>query len=1043
MNLLKHLQHYSTTTIRARLTLVLSMGVLLLFSAMILIKIFGLPAGIYKGEYRSREEEAISRLSVFADELKARVTEWFDERQGDARSLVRNRQAHKMIVAITAVQGKEAREGLREYRDLRDQIKQIRDAHAIYASIDIVDLASGWIVLSTDDRQSGHKAPYDLELTALLRQHGQESIFFNIDKNSRTLHLNICTVISGAAGGQKNGKIAAVLFRIRMDDMTRQLLRPRQSLGSSSEVIFVTMDRLLITPLRHTLPDGSIATPLAYRLETEPARYATWGVAGVVSAPDYRGVPVIAVVRHLRPQTDFGIGMIVKQDRQEIMAPIYKSMYSSAVIMLIGLLLMLFTLYAATARLLRPLEQLSEAARRIRQGDLNARSQAAGTDEIGALSHSFNAMADTYQDRHQEMEREIRKRTAELVASETKLKLIFNSSRDAIGVSLQGKHVLANPAYVAMFGYDDPASVMALSVLDLIAKSERPRILDFMRKRAAGENVPGSYETLGLRKDGTEFSMDVSVSSYRIQDDQYTLVLLRDITAHKQADAILKKERDRAQQYLDTVEAIIVALDANGSVTMVNRKGCEILGFRESEIVGRNWFEQFLPRPEGREPAYAIFQKIMAGNIKETTYFENAIITRSGEQRTIAWHNSSLRDADGRIVGTLSAGEDNTERKKLEDQLRQAQKMEAVGVLAGGVAHDFNNILSAIVGYASLIQMKIKADIHLRQMVDQVLASTERAAELTKSLLAFSRKQVVELKPLNVNDLLYQFHKIMVRLVSEDIEFRLNLCGETLMVSADKGQLEQVLMNLVANARDAMPKGGTLIVTTESVKLEEDQGDLKQGSFAAISVSDTGLGMENTTVEHIFEPFYTTKEVGKGTGLGLAIVHGIIMNHKGVIHVSSEPGKGTTFKLWIPLHVSVSAANIPPRFLPPPRGTEVILLVEDDPAVREATRRILEEHGYSVLTAIDGEDAIAAFRANKERIQLVLCDVIMPRKNGREAVEEIKRMSPAVKVLFMSGYTADIISQRGLLQEDFHFISKPLNPSDLLKTMRDVLRADH
>jgi CheY-like chemotaxis protein len=327
--------------------------------------------------------------------------------------------------------------------------------------------------------------------------------------------------------------------------------------------------------------------------------------------------------------------------------------------------------------------------------------------------------------------------------------------------------------------------------------------------------------------------------------------------------------------------------------------------------------------------------------------------------------------------------------------------------------------------------------------VKQLLEAAEKAGGLTKSLLAFSRKQVVELSPVNINDVINDFQKILARIIGEDIAIKVTCGPAPLVVDADKGQLEQVLMNLATNARDAMPDGGALQITTGLISITGSNMAAHNvdtpGTYVYLTVSDTGKGMEHAVLEHIFEPFFTTKEVHKGTGLGLSIVYGIIKKHNGFINVYSEPCQGTTFKIYLPLSHREKQNIQREELTHLPSGHETILLVEDEENVRAVTRALLEEYGYTVIEAVNGEDAVRVFQENEDRIQLVLSDLIMPKKNGREAYEEMKKIRPEVKAIFSSGYTADIITQKGLLKEGVDFIAKPLNPADLLKKIRDVL----
>lgn len=384
-----------------------------------------------------------------------------------------------------------------------------------------------------------------------------------------------------------------------------------------------------------------------------------------------------------------------------------------------------------------------------------------------------------------------------------------------------------------------------------------------------------------------------------------------------------------------------------------------------------------------------------------------------------------------------------TEKEQIEMRLHHSQKLEAIGQLAGGVAHDFNNILTAIISYGTVLQMKLQVENPLRQLTDRILAAADRAAALTQSLLAFSRKQPANLRALDLNELIRKAEKLLSRFIREDIEFRVHLASEALIIMGDSGQIEQVLMNLITNARDAMPDGGTLSVETKTAVIDEEfissHGYGNSGLYALLTVSDTGLGMDEEVQTKIFEPFFTTKEVGKGTGLGLSIVYGIIKQHAGFINVYSEPGIGSVFKIYLPVVMGDAEKTEPAEIKSFNGGTETLLLAEDDEDVMNVTRSFFEEFGYKVISAKDGEDAINKFTENRDNIKLAILDVIMPGKSGKEVYDRIISERPDMKVLFLSGYTADIINHSGLLQEGVDIISKPVSPVMLLKKIREVL----
>jgi PAS domain S-box-containing protein len=449
---------------------------------------------------------------------------------------------------------------------------------------------------------------------------------------------------------------------------------------------------------------------------------------------------------------------------------------------------------------------------------------------------------------------------------------------------------------------------------------------------------------------------------------------------------------------------------------------------------------------------------------------ETTIITATGQTIPALVSASLIKDTTGKIFGYLYSFRDisllkkfmsdlETSRAELTErnieldrtleelkltyiQLLQAQKMEAVGQLAGGIAHDFNNILTAIIGFGTLLKMEEKDDL-LRSYINHILTSAERAANLTRALLTFSRKQIISPKPVNLNEIIRRLEKLLSRLIGEDIELSVVLTDKDLTVMADSGQIDQVLMNLATNAQDAMPEGGSLTIRTEYVQLDYEfikrYGFDKPGHYALLSIEDTGIGMDEKTRERIFEPFFTTKETGKGTGLGLAMVYGIVKQHNGYINVYSEPDRGTIFRIYLPLiksPVEEEKEAIPPII---EIGTEMILVAEDDAQVRELIREILTGFGYTVLEAKDGEEAIQVFYENREKIQLLILDVIMPKKNGKEVYDEIKKARSDMEAIFMSGYDANIIYKKSVVEEGLNFIPKPILPDELLRKVRKVL----
>ena len=529
-----------------------------------------------------------------------------------------------------------------------------------------------------------------------------------------------------------------------------------------------------------------------------------------------------------------------------------------------------------------------------------------------------------------------------------------------------------------------------------------------------------------------------------------------DVTERMRADEALKHHEKELTTIFENAPFMMLLLDGEGNVRRGNALACSFAGLSGTEMVGMPVGEALGCTHSGAgtrgcDGALPCQQCLLHGMVWDSQengqrhyQVEAGLCRRTlGKEQGLTLLISTSQISIGNEPMVLLSIQDITEHKKLEGQLRQSQKMEAIGTLAGGVAHDFNNILTAIIGFATLAKMKMQVDDPNVAAINQILSASERATHLTHSLLAFSRKQVISLKPVNLNDLVRRLEKLLRRLIGEDIELPTRLAPSGISVLADAGQIEQVLMNLVTNARDAMPGGGMIAIITEEAELDsyfvKAHGFGAPGKYALITVSDNGSGMDEKTRAQIFEPFFTTKELGRGTGLGLSIVYGIVKQHNGNILVYSEPGHGTTFKVYLPLTKSCPEPSTLFPSAPPHQGTEIILLAEDDNQVRTLTRTVLEDFGYRVIAAVDGQDAIDKFRLQAANIDLILLDVIMPKKTGLEAYEAIKAIRPGIRAVFTSGYSDGIIQNTHIINGGLNYVPKPVNPVDLLKKIREVL----
>jgi PAS domain S-box-containing protein len=628
----------------------------------------------------------------------------------------------------------------------------------------------------------------------------------------------------------------------------------------------------------------------------------------------------------------------------------------------------------------------------------------------------------------------------ELQVSESRFRAIFDTTYDAIFVHEvpSGAIIDANQTACEMYGYTRQ-ELVSLTIEDLSAGIPpyiQATALEWIRRVMAGK--PQSFEWQAKGRNGRLFWVEMNMKFATIGDSDRILVGVSDITERRNMADSLRKAKEYTDKVIQSANVLIVCMNAGGAVTLLNRTAEVLLGYSRDEIE-RNGYETFIP-PDVLPDVKAEFRRLLTEGRPGT--FENPIITKAGERRIISWRNSPITD-NGDITGTISFGIDITEHRKIEAQLIHAQKMEAIGTLAGGIAHDFNNILTTIIGFGSLLTMRLDENDPNRAKVEKILKAAERATALTQGLLAYSRKEAVDLRPVDLNEIVVKFDHFLSKIIGEDIDLKIIPTDGRLLILADVGQIEQVLMNLAANARDAMPGGGSLFVRVEETEIDSwfiaSHGYGQEGRYAMLTVVDTGTGMDSATQEHIFEPYFTTKEIGKGTGLGLPIVYGIIKQHHGFINVYSEPGTGTTFRVYLPLTGLAPEEGHEEMPVIAHGMGELILMAEDNEEIRSFLRHLLAENGYRVLEAVDGEEALELFRQYGDEISLLLLDVIMPRKNGKETFDEIQAINAGIKALFMSGYTADIISQTGIYTEGLEFISKPFSPHALLRKIRAAL----
>jgi len=637
-----------------------------------------------------------------------------------------------------------------------------------------------------------------------------------------------------------------------------------------------------------------------------------------------------------------------------------------------------------------------------------------------------------------------RKRAEEAVrASEARLKALLDSALDAcVTMDETGRITSWSAAAEAVFGWPAWETIgrsLAATIIPRQHREGHARGLARFLETGEGPILRQRIEITALHRDGREFPVELTVTPTRLGDHWLFGAFVRDLTDAKRAEQALRRSEASYRGLVEHAAYGIYRATADGKFLMVNPALFTMLGYPSAEDV----LQLDISRGAYVDPAARV--RIL----ERCEQFGSAIEEvawrrRDGSTITVRLNGRPVRGPDGALECFEFIVDDVTEQRALEERLRQTQKMEAVGRLAGGIAHDFNNLLTAILGSVDFLRRALGPEHPEHAETEEIQKAAVRAADLTRQLLAFSRQQVLAPKVLELDALVTNLEKMLGRLIGEDVELRFAPKAARAAVRADPGQLEQVIVNLVVNARDAMPRGGKLTIETATVDLDAtyawEHGTVEPGRYVMLAVTDTGVGIDRAARARLFEPFFTTKEFGKGTGLGLATVYGIVKQSGGYIWVYSEPGQGATFKVYLP---RVEPGGEPVAARPSPAralgGTETILLAEDEAAVRNLARRVLEKHGYKLLLAATGRDGVQLATQHAGPIDLLVTDVVMPEMGGRELAQRLAALQPGLKVLYLSGYTDDMIVRHGVLEAGVAFLQKPFTPDTLLRKIREVL----
>jgi len=627
-----------------------------------------------------------------------------------------------------------------------------------------------------------------------------------------------------------------------------------------------------------------------------------------------------------------------------------------------------------------------------------------------------------------------------------------------VAVDHSGTIVQINSQTQELFGYDRDQLIgqkIEMLVPDRYRRQHqhhRKNFAEVPKTRRMGADL----DLYGRRRNGSEFPVEISLSPVSTEQGTFVLSAIRDISdrkriaeelrraneeLHRKTAEQLGEYRARLASIIDSSEDAILSKDLNGIITSWNRGAEHTYGYAPEEAIGKHI--SLLTPSDRTEEIPEILGKIGRGETVD--HHESVRVTKDGRQLNVSISVSPLRDTTDKIVGASVIARDITAQKRSEGQLRQAQKMEAIGRLAGGVAHDFNNILGIINACTEFLRDRIDPAAEPSLYVENIKKASDRGRALTKQLLAFSRTSAIQPRVLDLNERLRDISKLLRPLLGDDVEILIVPKSASAVIEADPGQLDQIVVNLAVNARDAMPRGGKFILETGLVKLDEDFAEQHQamaaGKYVLLTVSDTGTGMDETTRSRIFEPFFTTKGTGKGTGLGLATVYGIVKQSAGHILVYSEPGHGTTFKIYLPSaeHKIGLGSDAEVETVSPKRRAATILLVEDDDIMRSLTRQLLQEHGYTVVEADDGKSALEWAESHPIPVDLLLTDVVMRRMSGPELVERLHASRPDLKVVYMSGYTGELIAEREMVKRGITLLEKPFTRTALLNTIHASL----
>jgi len=730
-----------------------------------------------------------------------------------------------------------------------------------------------------------------------------------------------------------------------------------------------------------------------------------------------------------------GWNVHVGEELDTVLASVDKLRTRQLVIGAITLALFLLAAALVYAQVAAPIRRLSSAVGSTSVLESPQPVAVSGPAEVTSLARDVNTLVASVNTELAER----RKAEAAAQESEARYRLLFEQNPRPMWVYEVGTlcFLAVNDAAVEAYGYSRE-EFLAMTIEDIRPPEEAERLHEHVDSRAEGEEV--GLRRAGIwrhrHKDGTIFDVEITSHDHVFDGRRARVVLALDVTERVMAERAMRRSEARYRDLFDKASDLIATMDVAGSLTAVNEAFARAMGYPREALIGMDMTD--LVPTESRDLVAEARERTLEGGAPKL--YEHELVARDGSRIQVEVA-SRLIEEHGRPIGVESICRDISERRRLEEELRLAQRLESIGRLAGGVAHDFNNLLTVISGYAELL---LARNGEPQTELVQIAAAADRAAVLTRQLLAFSRRQVLQPRVIQLNDVVSGLTPLLQRLIGEDVELVAALSPPLEPVRADPSQMEQVILNLAVNARDAMPQGGRLSIQTANINLDQEyvshHGELAVGPHVMLAVSDTGIGMDPEVAEHIFEPFFTTKPVGTGTGLGLATVYGIVKQSGGSIWVYSEPGEGTTFKIYLP---AVDAPIEDERSAEPrpaaARGSETVLLAEDNGPLRQLIAHMLEAQGYDVLAAETPKDAVRLAVEQSDKISLLISDLVMPEMSGGVLAKEVAGIVPGVRVLLMSGYTDDAVSRSGSLAPGAEYLEKPFGAEELAAKVRETL----